>query len=430
MLITEIERGLLTLAIVAAPSELAPLARVKADDFDDQLHRTIYSYARTQHAHGKRVDTVELSAHVLDKHPASEESLLRIVDARPDIAHIERYVSAILEASRRRKITGAAELFAASSRAAGGNFDRNLTEMQGCIEAANSGLEIESTEAVIERSLAELAEDSDRYLAGKTSGIPTGFAALDQWTGGWSEGLSFIVSWSSGGKTAFLVSSLLACGNAGHRFRLYSLDMPASRMLLRFASQQHGIPGEVVSGRRLTPPVMEQIHKTAAWMLEHGSICEASLTIDELVADALAYRDTCDIVAIDTLQSLRWDTKDTRSSLYERTCYACNRLKELKKRLRKPVLVAAQAKDPPDRREVAKGKVPPPTLNDAEGARRITQEAAHVVIVYRTDYASSASTSGNAKVVLAKSQSGMTGARDVWWDATIGRFEEVTYGAD
>jgi replicative DNA helicase len=226
-----------------------------------------------------------------------------------------------------------------------------------------------------------------------------------------------------GGKTAFLLPSVIAAGNSGHRFRIYSLDMDAASILLRLAAQQHKIPGKVTSCRAIDAECMDKIGETAAWLMAHGSISEASMSPDELVHDAIAYRDTYDILFIDTFQSLRIDDCGKRMSPYDRTCYAINRLKELKKVIRKPIICTAQAKDPPDRHEAAKGNVTAgPTLNDAEGARRITQEAQQMIAVWPVEYP--ADKSCGAKIKLAKSQRGIVGSWDCRWDAIVGRFVE------
>jgi len=423
MLTTEYERAVLTIAIVGDPRKLPVLGRLKATDFEAQWHRDLWRIVRSQHALGKRVDIIELTTAIQEKHPTCAGRLTEVLEARPEWANLDTYVGSIIQGAKERRLLASVELYAKGYREQPRQFRRLVSELKAEVAAIDEGRESESTEVVIERALSELADEARRSLQGKTAGIPTGYRCLDRATGGWSEGLIFVVSWSSGGKTAFMIPSIIAAAEAGHRFRIYSLDMPASRLLVRLASHRHEIPGGVVASRQFTPAHMDQIGETAAWLMAHGSICETSMTVDELCADAMAYRDTFDAVFIDTFQSFRWDSEDKRSSLYDRTCHAINRLKELKKVLRKPVIIAAQAKDPPDRREVAKGDVAPPTLNDAEGARRITQEASQMVIVWRTSYGQSSAT-GRAKIQLAKSQQGMTQAFDCQWDSNIGRFLE------
>jgi replicative DNA helicase len=418
----EYERAVLTVAFVSTPNNVTSLARLKASDFTEPFHRTLFGICREFHAQGRMVDLTTARSKLVEAGVISDEGLNRILDARVDGRQLETYVEAILQASRERRVLSATELYAVAYKSTPHLYRQHLADLRNELAAAMDGRVVENSESVIERSLKAINDAADHAWATGTAGIPTGYRALDYYSGGWREGLIFVISWSSGGKTAFELVSILGCGNAGYRFRLYSLDMAASDILLRLAAQRHMIPGEIVSSGKLSEGQREHVTETASWLMQHGSICEESLSIDELVDDAIAYRDTYDVVFVDTLQSLRIDIDAKRQSPYDRMCYALNRLKELKKRIKKPIVIAAQAKDPPDRRECAKGNVAPPTLNDAEGARRITQEAHQMVIVWRHNYPEHGP--AGATIQLAKCQKGLTGPVQCRWNAYIGRFEE------
>lgn len=423
MLTTEYERAVLTVAIVADPSKVPSLARLRASDFSEPWYRDLWCLIRAQHAQGKRVDIVQLGAEVQNQDGIGDGRLAEVLDARPEWTNVDQYIEAVIQGSRERRLLAAVETYPVAYRANPKRFRQLLTELRAEVAAVDEGRETETTEAVIDRALKDLQESSIAHISGKQCGIPTGYRCLDGSTGGWTQGLVFVIAWTTGGKTAFLLPSIIAAGNAGHRFRIYSLDMDAASLLLRLAAHRHRIPGSVTSCRAITAPIMDKIGETAAWLMAHGSLSEASMSADELVHDAIAYRDTYDVLFIDTFQSLRIDDSGKRMTPYDRTCYAINRLKELKKIVRKPVICTCQAKDPPDRHEAAKGNIGAgPTLNDAEGARRITQEAQQMIAVWPLEYPATASCA--AKIKLAKSQRGIVGSWDCRWDPIIGRFIE------
>lgn len=419
MIAAEYEKAVLTVALVALPSQVAPLAPLRAEHFDAPFHRTLWKLCREQHAQGRQVDFTVIKSKLAEK-GLNDEALLAVMDARPDWKNIDQYVAAVMQAYRERKILAATELYARAYREQPAQFRRHLSELRDELNAAEDGSEVETTDAILERGMKSIEAMAERSMKGLLPGIPTGYKFLDDRLGGWSEGLIFVTGWSNGGKTAFILPSIFAAGNAGYRVRLYSVDMGLDDLMLRLTAAHHRLPGGFVSSRQLGPQHVDAASKTAAWLSEHVSLVVRSMTIDSVMTDALAYRDTFDIMFIDTLNSLDRPEKVHSRDLPSHTA---RRLKALKKLLCKPVVVTAQAKDPPDRREAATSDIKNgPTLNDLFGSREFTAEASQIISVWPTEYP--ATKSCIAKLRLAKSQRGGSSTCDCRWNCALGRFEE------
>lgn len=416
------ERAVLACAIVGQPSQLAALARLTVNDFESVVNREVWRLVRVAHLNGTQVDLVELTSALQTKYPDADRVLGAILEVRPSWGNLDGYVSAIVQYAKERRLLAATELYGRAYREQPAQFKRHVADLKSEITAIEEGRESETTEVILDRSLRSIQAMAERNMAGKLAGIPTGYKLLDDRLGGWSEGLILVIAWSNGGKTAFLVPSVFAAGNAGYRFRLYSLDMSEDDLMLRLMAYHHNLAGSITSSRRLLPEHVDQAGATAAWVLAHGSLSVKSLSVDELLADAVAYRDTFDVMFVDTFNSLRIDERNADRSEYERIAYAVPRLKELKKALGKPIIITAQAKDPPDRRESSKEIECGPTLNDIQGSRKMTQEASQVVSVWTLEYP--ATKSGPAKLRLAKSQRGGGTVFGVQWNHALGRFEE------
>jgi len=284
----------------------------------------------------------------------------------------------------------------------------------------------------LDEALARIfAEDELRREHGM-SGWPTGYSRLDACSDGWQrEGLAFIVSWASGGKTSFLIATIVAMLLAGCRVLFYSTDMPGGEVLKRITRYRYHLPGSAFRRDPMTAEEIEMLRETVGWLRRSSFVLadERAWSAAEIVEDARQRAGTFDAVVIDTFQSI---SMDGERSQYESTCSAIGALKALKRDLHCLVLVTVQANDPPSRHEVQlvrderKKGVSPPSLNSLEGARRFTHEAGQVVIVYRSTYGIETNTEVDvpAWITLAKAQTGETASLSVTWDRVHACFRD------
>jgi len=290
--------------------------------------------------------------------------------------------------------------------------------------------------AAIRAAVADV-EAADRLLRdGGMSGWRTGYPRLDDLTGGIAhEGILVIAGWSSCGKTSLAVPILVAMIDDGCRIIVFSADMPNAEFLRRFARARHGLSGRAYRAEPMSDIEREALHETAEWLISKCCILapEQAWTVSDVIAFAEERAGQFDAILVDTMQSL---APEGDASQYERLNEAMAKFKAFKKRHRCAVMLSWQCKEPPSRFETARTKkdgkpIPPapPTLNELEGTRRATQEAATVILVWRADYGrvdeDDKEPSVNAKIIVAKSQQGVTGSLKVIWDRDGARFVDL-----
>ena len=223
------------------------------------------------------------------------------------------------------------------------------------------------------------------------------------------------------GKTSTVVRLAVACASAGFRVRIYATDMDADDYVARACARRHGTPPKRLIRGDLDDDDMAHLVETAAWFYDHGIVLDDYRhTTETLTASAIAYRDTYDLLIVDTFNKL---VADRRLTSYDQVCQKLDTLNDLRKRLRVPIVCTAQAKDPPTSREIdSSDPLRKPTLNDLEGARRITQDAAGVVLLWRNNYGRPHVEDVRGELNLAKNQRGPVLRLAVGWDERHAEF--------
>lgn len=399
---------------------------VRASDFAEPWHASLFEAIEASTVAAGPADTTALTETLLPSWPDAAERIEGLV-AEPAVPEdVPDHVAKVRERARRR---AAFETLSKGLQRleTSGDLNKILTDVHTHLTDVERTISpAEETTALLDEATRELKTRRAIRRSGKLVGIPTGFAGLDAVAGGWTEGLVFIGAWSSGGKTSFLLTTLIAAANAGFRWRLYSVDMPVLEVLLRIVTQHSKLDGRKIAQADLDDREWRIFQKACAWIVRHGcSITTSPATIDEVVADALKHRHAFDLMAIDTLQSLEFDG-DSRA--YEFNCRVASQLKMLKKALRKPVLVSCQLNDPPVGRDANRDTLRP-TLNQLEGARRFTHEASKILLLWRGNYQGGEVERTEdglipAELILAKSQMGSPAILHAFWDDRSARFVE------
>lgn len=418
------ERALIGAAMANPAQMTGVLESLQAEVFYPTLHQDIWRAVQQIYAGGGKPELVAVAERIRAKHDDAIAKCAAIIDAAGSSANAEHYAAELRARYAARSAIQACES-ACEALYKEPDALRAIPEAMRALEAAqNVTHKAPSADEAMDACLTRIFARADAIERGEHVGIPTGFVSLDNAIR-LDEGLHFIGGWSSGGKTSLLIDWLSHAAKQGHRWRLYSLDMPMDEIVVRVWQHAYSVSAEYAQRLELTDEDRKHIAGCAAWLLSTGcAIDEEPRTIDSVIADALLFRDTYDMVVIDTLQSAR--IADHRAGLVESTINNVNALKALKKRLHKPVLVTAQAKDPPDRRETASGNLSPPTLNDLYGGRTITQEAATVTMVYRSNYGREHELDLHvpAEILVRKNQSGRPCRVQCTWNAKVGRFVE------
>jgi replicative DNA helicase len=224
------------------------------------------------------------------------------------------------------------------------------------------------------------------------TGVPTGFASLDNVTYGWQPtDLIILAARPSVGKTAFALN--LARNAALHPTKstpvvFFSLEMSASQLVQRILSAESEIWLEKIARGKLEEHEMKQLYAKGIQHLSQAPIFiddTAALNIFELRAKCrrLKNKHNIGLIIIDYLQ-LMSGTGENRNGNREQEISRISRdLKGLAKELQVPIIALSQLS-----REVEKRKEgnKMPQLSDLRESGAIEQDADMVMFLYRPEY--------------------------------------------
>lgn len=291
------------------------------------------------------------------------------------------------------------------------------------------------------RQLNEVLDDEvdrlHRLASGelKMAGTPTGFAGLDELTGGFQpSNLIIVAARPSVGKSAFIanVAENVAV-DTGRSVAFFSLEMSEIELAQRFIASRAQIPGD-----RLRKGKISTRDDSREWkkvIQACNRLDQAPLFIDvtsdlgllDLRAKARRLHaqevkrngEGLALIIVDYLQLMRMD--ESKSSMVEKVGQISRGLKLLANELEVPVVALSQLSRAnearPDKR---------PVLSDLRDSGNIEQDADLVAFLYREDVyrRDPGERDGTAEVIIAKHRNGPVGLAPMLFLAQYPKFLE------
>lgn len=262
------------------------------------------------------------------------------------------------------------------------------------------------------------------------TGVPSGFTALDRFTGGWQAGDLIILAARPGmGKTALLVQMLTnAAADFEKPVALFSLEMPDVQILDRMISLKTGIDLHKLRRGDVTNQQMDEVYKLGDAFNARIFVDESpGLTLFEVRARARRLKMQHDIqmVVIDYLQ-LMSGGEGAKGNREQEIASITRGLKSLAKELGVPVIALSQL----SRAVEIRGGSKRPQLSDLRESGSIEQEADAVVFIYRPAYykilegENGEDLAKAAELIFAKHRNGPVDTVDLKFDDTCARFYE------
>ena len=266
-----------------------------------------------------------------------------------------------------------------------------------------------------------------RYAEKKAvTGVPTGFADLDEITSGMQRSdLLIIAGRPSMGKTAFAMN--LARNAAmetedSKAVAVFSLEMSCQQIALRMLASEARVNMKLLRTGRFSA---EDWRKLAA---HSGALAESPIFIDDTPAiSVLELRSKCrrlkreadglDLVIIDYLQLMsgRHDAERREQEISEIT----RSLKGLAKELNVPVIALSQLNRSLESRADKR-----PMMSDLRESGAIEQDADVIAFIYRDEvYNKKPENEGLAELIIAKQRNGPTGTVNLTFLNEYTRFE-------
>jgi replicative DNA helicase len=224
------------------------------------------------------------------------------------------------------------------------------------------------------------------------TGVPTGFASLDQVTYGWQPtDLIILAARPSVGKTAFALN--LARNAALHPTKatpvvFFSLEMSSSQLVQRILSAESEIWLEKIARGKLEEHEMKQLYAKGIQRLAQAPIFiddTAALNIFELRAKCrrLKNKHNIGLIIIDYLQLMSGAGENRNGNREQEISRISRDLKGLAKELQVPIIALSQLSRAVESRKEGNKM---PQLSDLRESGAIEQDADMVMFLYRPEY--------------------------------------------
>lgn len=343
-----------------------------------------------------------------------------LVDGIPDATNVPHYAGIVRDCATRRALMACGRSLIAA--AANGQdegaaiIDATVRDLIAINSGSQTGRLVEGPELArkaydyIER--AQMARKEGRAL-----GVPTGFAELDEMTGGFKPGHLIVVAGrTSQGKTALATQFGLASGSAA----AFTMEMEDVEMAVRAV----GVLGEVSSWAISNGLIREAQHAKVAHGLE--ALAASGLAIDDTAAITLtqvrarARRRQMTVglreIIVDYTQLMTPEGGRRRDSNREQEVAGLVRgLKAIAKDLQVPVVALSQLNRTAENER--------PTLAHLRESGAIEQDANVVILIHRPD-GQSVAKEGDVELILAKNRGGPQGVVKLRWYPDQTRFAD------
>lgn len=249
------------------------------------------------------------------------------------------------------------------------------------------------------------------------SGIPSGYAALDEVTSGWQKSdLVIIAARPAMGKTAFV---LTMARNMAVTYQLpiafFSLEMSSVQLVKRLIVSETSLGTEKIKNGKLTEDEWIHLHSKIKSLISAPIYVDdtPALSIFELRAKCRRLKQKHDIkaVIIDYLQ-LMTAGADMRGNREQEVSLISRQLKIIAKELDIPVIALSQLNRSLEART---GDAKRPMLSDLRESGAIEQDADMVLFIHRpeiykiTEDGEGNSLRGIAEIIIAKHRNGAVG---------------------
>lgn len=438
-------------AMILDPNVIGDVMMVvrKAEDFYIQEHGWIYRAiveVFDRHHSGDLVQIQErLRQMGVYEQVGGEAKLLELAEAVPAAVNAPFYAKIVADKAKLRRLIDAAGKILFDAYHVGG--DMGPEGVREVIDVAETKIfEIAENDQVSEpQELKKLLQDEiDRLEAqdGKGfSGVPTGYAELDDMLRGLQPGeLIIIAARPSMGKTALALNLAEQIALGGQAFvrediprvpiAFFSLEMSKSAVTQRLISARSGISshnlrsGHGVDFRRVIQACGE---------LEQAPIFiddTPNMTVMTLRARArrLVRQQGIKCIMIDYLQLLTAPGAARESRQVEVSTISRG-IKALARELDLPVVCLAQLNRASEQREGNR-----PRMADLRESGSIEQDADVIALLHREDYyhvqdenwaIENPDKVGIAEIIIAKQRNGPTGVVKLKWDASTTRFKNL-----
>ncbi len=405
---------------------------VRSTDFYRPAHQIIFDVILDLYGRGEPADAITVGAELTKNGDAGRVGglpyLHTLVSSVPTAANAGYYAKIVAElAILRRLVEAGTRIVQLGYSGDGSEVDDIVDRAQQAIYDVTERRTSEDytlLEDLMQPTMDELEAIGGR--AGMMSGVPTGFADLDQLTNGLHPGQLIVIAGRPGlgkstmgldiARSASIKNSQPSC--------IFSLEMSKTEITMRLLSAEARVPLHHMRSGSMTDDDWARLARRM------GEVAEAPLYIDdspnltmmEIRAKArrLKQRNGLRLIVIDYLQLMSGNKKS--ESRQQEVSEISRALKLLAKELEVPVIAMSQLNRGAEQRTDKK-----PMLSDLRESGSIEQDADMVVLLHREDaYEKESPRAGEADFIVAKHRNGPTATITVAFQGHYSRFVDMS----
>jgi replicative DNA helicase len=412
---------------------------LRPEDFYRDRHRLIYESMLALYQESQPVDPLTVTEHLRSRgeldNAGGQAEVDALTGAVPAVGNALRYGRIVREhALLRRLLAKTYEIQTAVLNRT--EQPQVLVEMaeRGILEVAHDDRtkDFQRVGEVLEVEIEKWQKLSKEGIS--LTGTPSGFADLDEITGGFQPGnLIILAARPSMGKSALVTN--IAENVALHPERplpvaLFSLEMSEAELAQRFIASQATIKGDDLrKGRLKDERKWKRVLDTATRYDSAPLYVDDSSDIGILEIRAKARRlhqqteGGLGLIIVDYLQLMRPDP--TIDSRVQQVGEMSRGLKILARELGVPVIALSQLSRAVESRSATDKR---PMLSDLRESGQIEQDADLVMFIYRDEYYFPETTEhpGEAELIISKHRNGGLGTVNVSFQSEFPRFLGLT----
>ncbi|ARJ07069.1 replicative DNA helicase [Cnuibacter sp. UC19_7] len=403
---------------------------VRSVDFYIPKHEVIFEAVLNLYSHGEPTDVIAVTDELTKTgeltRAGGAEYLHTLTSLVPTAANAGFYASIVAEKAVLRRLVEAGTRIVQMGYASEGEVIDLVNNAQAEIYNVNGGVETEDYVPLSNAVTAAMDEiEAAAGKDGQMTGVPTGFADLDNLTNGFHPGQMIIVAArpALGKSTLALDFARAAAIKNDMPAIFFSLEMGRSEIAMRLLSAEASVPLQSMRKGKVDSRDWTTIAST------RGRINDAPLYIDDSPNMSLVeIRAKCrrlkqkvglKLVVIDYLQLMtsgkRVESRQQEVSEFSRA------LKLMAKELQVPVIALSQLNRGPEQRADKK-----PAISDLRESGSLEQDADMVILLHREGaYDKDNPRAGEADFIVAKHRNGPTDTITVGFHGHFSRFADM-----
>ncbi len=431
---TDAEIAVLGAVLLDRDALLKAFEILHPDHFYKEAHQKIFAACHELFARNEAVDLITVANELTRRNQleamGGSQYLASVAEAVPTAANVVYHASIVRGKALLRELISAGTAIVSSCYEEADSTEAVLDLAEKRIFEVSKD-RIRPSFRPIKSVLKSAFEDIERLYSrkGHVTGVPTGFADLDDLTGGLQHAdLIVIAGRPSMGKTSFALSiAMHAAMEERIPTAFFSLEMSMSHVVQRMLCAEARVEAYRLRTGRLGDKDWPKLTTAAGRLSEAPIYIDDTPSMNVLEVRAKARRVKAEygvgLLAIDYLQLLKGGGRF--ESRQQEMTEICRSLKALAKELDIPVVALSQLSRAVEARETKR-----PQLADLRESGAIEQDADLVAFIYRPGYYKALQSpeereNYEAEIIVAKQRNGPTDTVPLIFRREYMRFEDA-----